>query len=469
MSPFELLGLTPEADVRSIRQAYAQRLRVTRPDDDPEGFQRLHAAYQMALEHCRGVAADASPSPPDSAHERAPVSRVSTLPAIAPALAMHQAGDASPAPPRFDVDAFCVAAFELAATGDTAALTTWLGSEQALWSLQLKSRTGRRLVETLYQQVPPMPSACCDVLLGFFDMDHALAGHDPLVLLQVKRRMHLAWQLQDADEAGLRSRLELRTALECSRTHWILAQLQRPFRWLPVLWLGLHIDNPRRIAEFVQSVSERHPEDLPPSINRTQLGFWLAAADSQHVTRPRWILGGVRSAVILLLAALLAPLISLKATGGFASSLMLTVIGILMVPSALWAAWLAWSMLVIWYVRPEPDTLQRSGRLYVVPAMCIVGVALGACGQEALGLTVVIPALWLAVRRYWYQHTSRYALFRSGYARLMLLLAVPVLHGVLNAGLGRDSVSFGDIVAAVAMVAWAADLRKQRRSLRSGE
>lgn len=44
------LGLPDDADARAVRRAYAARLRTTRPDEDAEGFQRLHQAYQQALE-----------------------------------------------------------------------------------------------------------------------------------------------------------------------------------------------------------------------------------------------------------------------------------------------------------------------------------------------------------------------------------------------------------------------------------
>lgn len=51
--PWSELGLPGPADLRSIRQAYAQRLKTTRPEDDPAGFQRLHEAYQQACRIAR--------------------------------------------------------------------------------------------------------------------------------------------------------------------------------------------------------------------------------------------------------------------------------------------------------------------------------------------------------------------------------------------------------------------------------
>ncbi|MGV6809092.1 MAG: hypothetical protein ACWA5U_04375, partial [bacterium] len=45
---WQILGLSDNADKRAVKSAYAKRLKKTRPDDDPEGFQRLHAAYKRA-------------------------------------------------------------------------------------------------------------------------------------------------------------------------------------------------------------------------------------------------------------------------------------------------------------------------------------------------------------------------------------------------------------------------------------
>ena len=46
---WEILELTAEADQKAIKQAYARKLKQTRPDDDPEGFKVLHDAYKQAL------------------------------------------------------------------------------------------------------------------------------------------------------------------------------------------------------------------------------------------------------------------------------------------------------------------------------------------------------------------------------------------------------------------------------------
>lgn len=47
-SPWKELGLPGPSDMAAIRHAYAQRLKEVHPEEDPEGFQALHRAYQMA-------------------------------------------------------------------------------------------------------------------------------------------------------------------------------------------------------------------------------------------------------------------------------------------------------------------------------------------------------------------------------------------------------------------------------------
>lgn len=53
--PWCELGLSGPVGLPEIRHAYARRLRQTHPEDDPEGFQRLHEAYVLACRLARSM------------------------------------------------------------------------------------------------------------------------------------------------------------------------------------------------------------------------------------------------------------------------------------------------------------------------------------------------------------------------------------------------------------------------------
>lgn len=50
---FQILGIAATKDTRSIKNAYREKLTVTNPEDDPEGFKRLRAAYEEACRLAR--------------------------------------------------------------------------------------------------------------------------------------------------------------------------------------------------------------------------------------------------------------------------------------------------------------------------------------------------------------------------------------------------------------------------------
>lgn len=53
MGIWELLEIEPTSDPSVIKRAYAKKLKIYHPEDDPEGYQRLREAYDQALKHTK--------------------------------------------------------------------------------------------------------------------------------------------------------------------------------------------------------------------------------------------------------------------------------------------------------------------------------------------------------------------------------------------------------------------------------
>lgn len=53
LSIWNLLGIEETKDTSIIRKAYAAKVKLCRPDEDPDGFQSLRQAYESALNIAR--------------------------------------------------------------------------------------------------------------------------------------------------------------------------------------------------------------------------------------------------------------------------------------------------------------------------------------------------------------------------------------------------------------------------------
>lgn len=69
---WEVLGIPPTEDIRAIKRAYAAKLKSYQPEDDPEGFRRLHAAYEAALNRAQAQLRPAPFMPPPPPPETLP-------------------------------------------------------------------------------------------------------------------------------------------------------------------------------------------------------------------------------------------------------------------------------------------------------------------------------------------------------------------------------------------------------------
>ena len=50
MDPWDILGIEPTDELRTVKRAYAKKVKVTRPEEDPKGFQELNEAYEYIVD-----------------------------------------------------------------------------------------------------------------------------------------------------------------------------------------------------------------------------------------------------------------------------------------------------------------------------------------------------------------------------------------------------------------------------------
>lgn len=459
MSPFEQLGLPANADERMVKRAYAQRLRDTRPDSDPEGFQRLHAIYQAALAQCRHKTA-AAKAPHEPAWQ--PATPAGDLPFVTANTPLEIV--------EFSFGRFYSDLLALAAKGDAAQLDSWLGEQPALWSLRLKSRVGNELFAQLHRDVHTMPPACIKVLLAFFDMNQTRPGHDALRLQQLLRRVQLAWELQPAHREALAERMELHLHSERCELDLNLERLARPLHWTQVAWIGLIPNEASAYAQSIRQVSLGHPEDLPEPCDRNQIRFWLKATDSNHISKERLQLGAMRCTTTLfggLLLGLLSGVLMRMPSDHFNWTAFWWCFGLPAVPCTLWGLFMLILPLDRWHAMPEYQPARWPWlNLLLVPVFCAAAFAFGEADALVPAFVFALAALWLAFRRL----RRRSATSLRINSRLiwfglwgLFMLARSLLK---DAGQTYAGATYSALAAATAMLLWGMDLWRQRHRLR---
>lgn len=190
MSPFEYLGLRPEADEREVRKAYARLLKSNRPDDDPVAFQQVNQAFQAALELLRRRRWEEAQDTAEAESAHAPGPRVATAfdgaravgePASAaadraearvPTPHVEDAGETQAEPAFFDLRAFMDELFLFLETRRADEVSAWLYAQPALYSIQLKSAITVDVLRLVAERQPPVSARALQAVSDFFGVDN---------------------------------------------------------------------------------------------------------------------------------------------------------------------------------------------------------------------------------------------------------------------------------------------------------
>lgn len=499
-----LLGLPDDADERAIKRAYAAKLKITRPDEDPEGFQRLHEAYQAALAWVRSGPHDDEDVWGDEADScRDNGECVDDTEAVAPEAArtqMHAAAheDAVPqatqttdeaveddtheAPPEdavaFDHDAFFDACFHLALDGVEGELRRWLDAQPILWSLAHKAQIGHWLLHAMHQRQPPMPPSRFDLLMDYFGLIDLRTGYDAYYIQRLRHRLQIAWELKTMQLRALGERTAdegTSVAAAVRQVRRILRDLSRPFDWPRALLAALMPMYPTAVRRFLYRLDLGQLDRLPPPIEPAQIAFWDAASDRARLTRQRLAVVASRVAAYSAMVTLLYFGLTLLATPGHRSggagtwaSIPLHHIAAFAVATMglAWMLWTAYDLFATWQSREDdPDEHRPMLRRFTIPVLLAVALAIvwtrpGGWVGAAGGVLLMSAALAA-----WARHRERSGppLGRHlGYWRVFVLFVIVRTIGG-EAGWMDDAGMFGAI-AGLTLFIWAKDLWHQRRT-----
>ncbi|MEE3627221.1 J domain-containing protein [Nitrospirillum sp. BR 11752] len=204
MSPWDILALEPTGDQLAIRRAYARRLKVTNPEDDPDGFQALRQAYEEALLHARRQAPADEVTAQETAEPQA--AENNTEPEAADKAAEPEAKRQAEPPPQTEVETDLDAAIarhvalcnhlagllSAPAPADSGALKEALATvlaSPALAHIDVQNRTEDWLARLLLSTVP-RSDALVIPAITHFRWDEAKAGLQTPLLAAVGKRGH---------------------------------------------------------------------------------------------------------------------------------------------------------------------------------------------------------------------------------------------------------------------------------------
>lgn len=465
-SPFRRLGLSEDASLQQVKRAYAVLLRKHRPDEDPQGFQRLHEAYAACMDHVHWREQAWHEDDHGDATEPA-VAVADTLPADA-VFAPFDPDALDAAPPfqdnaanepadeddaGFDVEAFAQELVGRMRNDAARAVDAWLSSNDWLYSVDRKQALQPIVVQALAGVEPAIAAEHFDSLTRFFALDTVgIDGWLRHQLDQVQRRIH--------DASRFEHQLRLHTSKHATWTDVQLAkELFGPPQWLRRLFLLLVPGLPGRLATLANNLHAASPEASEAQLHQPTCRFWDKATDRANLARERLLLASLRA--LLFSGVIAAYVAAIDANGTFVHTWTVCLLGALL-------PWLAYAVIVAGFIRfrrfnqarlywDMPTLLACVGTLASAIAMQVQPVA-GIIGFAITGL------LWLGARGGPEGKTDANAWGTIAAAATSFMLAAWLMQVVVGDGLrARHAFTLAGLHAMAVLVLHDVALAKRRR------
>nr|WP_314430875.1 hypothetical protein [uncultured Brevundimonas sp.] len=297
------LAISPSTDEREIRRAYARRLKIVHPEDDPEGFQALRAAFEQALNHARHAAweadngwndddavdegLDAPAAPLGENHAHPPATPSTEASPQDPALVAEMARDRAD---RDEHQRRCDAlseALRQAAPDSETVLTALVAvfRSPALGALDVHDSTEHWLDQLAAQRGPGF-EVLLEPTITFFGWDHRPVGdhwRPGLGALQHRADLETLKRLRNRASAG----------------HVAFMALSRPIGPRERMQARLRPELGRQISDLLARIDHEVPYVLN-YLNPAAVAWWR-----EYLSRPRFGLGSIWfTGIVTLLSAL---------------------------------------------------------------------------------------------------------------------------------------------------------------------
>lgn len=505
MDAFSLLGLEADADEAAIKRAYAQRLRSTRPDDDPAGFQRLNEAYRAALARAKATPrrtvsawSHTTPMPvhfqpgeqrpvvvpapsSDTAAQPVASSDTSTPPQPAQPIRVIPV-ESAPMAPRpvtsaFNPDEFVSEFRQRCVDGNAQALAQWLSTHPAFWHLPTKYAAGRYLLRALFEKSEPMSAACFDAVAAFFNFGDALNGIDPLLLHRVRQRGTMTALVRDNAFRELARRIYGSDTVQgTSKVRSAIRLTRHPFtRWRALRNSLIPDRHLQHTAKVLLGLCGGYLDDLPAPLDKQHARFWIDAGTAGFAKAKLWVYlarSVMTVTIIPLAAALLVAAISSVNTPHYVLPAIKAAGFVLAAMSAIVA--LFWGLVGMTLVSNKLDLMAGKSRQWriatfsLTPALCSASLLVAATVDVVVGTGVAVGVMFLAL----FRNTAKHGRRKSHTFGLLRAFAMIVLSGSTISGIGGVADGPGNarlgwqllpiaIVVAVTLGIWAWDWHKR--------
>lgn len=473
---FERLGLRPDAQERDVKRAYARLLKDTRPAEDPEGFQRLREAYEVALDQAVRVVQYADETDSTVAEPGEALGRSEPDVPPEPLAVTEAVQEPKPEETRVTMTPVQIAHLILervAAQPSPEAAHQWLAEQPFLWQLDIKHAVADVLPWALANFEEPLLADSLDVLWAFFDLHQVSDGAhvDQTYAYQHKRHeLSMRWLMVGENQAWLSlpgnlQRLQAAWEPGFLGVSYALARLGRHLGWVsrPAgLWLNvlraLRWGQMDQMVQLLAWLSNEWRNTLAPPLSGDQVRFWLRAHDHTRFSKERLAVVFAQYAVVMPLVVLTLAIARVISHGGVSTDWNFdwgaAALGLLVpVYRALW------SPLVYWQALPEAE-VDRLAWLHAlcVPLIVMVGgLVRDGLDRPGVALVIWIWGGWLV----FYRFQGRQGLggsWNGGWAWWIFLVLSAKALTSLYAGL----LAAGYWVAAVLLALWAWELYKAR-------